>query len=251
MVPLGAALIEFGSGSRRKARLMLRACRGLAVYVPVDISAEMLAQEAAALRADCPGLAVRPVAADFTQAFALPREAAAASVRVGFFPGSTIGNFEPPAATAFLHHAARVLGPGARLIVGVDLVKDEAVLNAAYNDAAGVTAQFNLNVLKRMNRELGGNVRLDGFAHRAFFNRERSRVEMHLMSLRRQRVAVAGRSFDFEAGETIHTESSYKYTIASFGALARGAGWSPLSAWTDADGWFSVQAFALPAQHPR
>ena len=250
IVPPGAALIEFGSGSSRKARLLLRACRGLAAYVPVDISPEMLAQEAAALRADFPRLTVRPVAADFTRPFALPREAAAAPVRVGFFPGSTIGNFEPAEAAAFLRHAAAVLGAGARLIVGVDLVKDEAVLNAAYNDAVGVTAQFNLNLLKRMNRELAANFHLDAFAHRAFFNRGQSRIEMHLQSLKRQRVTVAGEHFDFRADETIHTESSYKYSIASFGALARGSGWSPLSAWTDADGCFSVQSFALMPARP-
>ena len=143
-------------------------------------------------------------------------------MRVGFFPGSTVGNFEPHETAAFLRNAGRILGPGGTLIIGVDLIKPAEVLNAAYNDKAGVTAEFNLNLLTRINRELGGTFNLDSFEHHAFFNRERNRIEMHLASLKRQKVKVAGECFDFRAGETIHTESSYKYSVESLGALARG-----------------------------
>ena len=244
-VPQGAALVEFGSGSSKKARILLRALPPLAAYVPVDICGEMVEQEALELRPDFPGLKVLPVTADITHTFALPQPAQAAPVRVGFFPGSTIGNFEPHEAAAFLRNAARILGVGARLIVGVDLVKPVEVLNAAYNDAAGVTARFNLNLLVRINRELGGTFKLDTFEHHAFYNRERHRIEMHLASLKRQKVKVSGATIDFRAGETIHTENSYKYSVESLGALARGAGWEPAAVWTDERGYFSIQAFTL------
>jgi dimethylhistidine N-methyltransferase len=235
------ALIEFGSGSTRKVRILLAAVPTTAAYVPVDISSEMLAQEAAALRRDHPQLRVIPVAADFTRPFPLPR-AVTMLPRTGFFPGSTIGNFEPHEAAAFLRHAGRMLGRGATLIIGVDLIKDADVLNAAYDDAAGVTAKFNLNLLARINRELGADFDLDTFSHQAFYNVERHRIEMHLASRKRQIVKVAGRVIQFRAGETIHTENSYKYTVESFGALARGAGFTPAGLWTDARGYFSVQA---------
>ena len=245
LIPAGAALVEFGSGSSKKARILLRAAPKLAAYVPVDICGEMIEQEAAELRPDFPGLKVLPVTADITQAFELPEPAKAAPVRVGFFPGSTIGNFEPHEAAAFLRNAGRILGAGATLIIGADLIKPVDVLNAAYNDAAGVTAKFNLNLLKRINRELGGTFKLDTFEHHAFYNRERHRIEMHLASLRRQKVKVAGETIEFRAGETIHTENSYKYSIASLGALARGAGWRPAGVWTDERKYFSIQAFRL------
>ncbi|MGD9924047.1 MAG: L-histidine N(alpha)-methyltransferase, partial [Pseudorhodoplanes sp.] len=161
------------------------------------------------------------------------------------------GNFEPHEACTFLRHAGTILGRGAVMVVGVDLIKDEAVLNAAYNDRAGVTARFNLNVLRRINRELGGNFKLAGFEHHAFYNRERKRVEMHLASRLRQKVTIAGSTFEFRAGETIHTENSYKYTPESFAALARGAGWSLLDNWTDAKGNFAVCALVLPALSDR
>ena len=250
LIPPGAALVEFGSGSSKKARILLRALRPLAAYVPVDICGEMIEQEAAELRPDFPSLKVLPVTADITQDFALPAEAKAAAVRVGFFPGSTIGNFEPHEAAAFLRNAAQILGAGAMLIVGADLIKEAEVLNAAYNDAAGVTAKFNLNLLTRINRELRGNFKLDTFEHHAFYNRERNRIEMHLASLKRQKVKVAGETVDFRAGETIHTENSYKYSVESLGALARGAGWQPLSVWTDEKKFFSIQAFALAESAP-
>jgi dimethylhistidine N-methyltransferase len=240
-IPADAAMIEFGSGSTRKARMLLNAAPSIAAYVPVDISSEMLQQEAAELRRDYPRLTVLPVEADFTKPFQLPR-GITMRPRVGFFPGSTIGNFEPHAAAAFLRHAATMLGKNSTLIIGFDLVKDVSVLNAAYNDAAHVTARFNLNLLTRINRELGGNFDQGAFCHQAFYNAERHRIEMHLASRKRQKVRVAGRSFEFRAGETIHTENSYKYTLESFGAMARGSGWTPAAAWTDPNGYFSVQA---------
>jgi L-histidine Nalpha-methyltransferase len=243
-VPLSAALVEFGAGSSRKARLLIEAAPQLAAYVPVDISAEFLAQEAAGVRRDIPWIAVLPVAADFTRDFDLPAQIRNRP-RVGFFPGSTIGNFEPEDATEFLRQAGRILGGGATMIVGVDLIKDEAVLNAAYDDAAGVTAKFNLNVLTRMNRELGGNFDLASFRHRAFYNAANHRIEMHLESLQAQSVTVAGRAFEFRKGETIHTENSYKYTVQSFRALAEAAGWRPVKTWTDERGYFSVHALKL------
>jgi dimethylhistidine N-methyltransferase len=210
----------------------------------VDIAGEFLNAEAAALRKHYPNLAILPVVADFMKPFALPEEVADLP-KVGFFPGSTIGNFEPHEAAAFLRHAGTILGVGAVMIVGVDLIKDEAVLNAAYNDTTGVTARFNLNVLRRINRELGGTFKLDGFEHHAFYNRERNRIEMHLASRGRQKVTVAGSAFEFRAGETIHTENSYKYSPQSFAALARGSGWAMLGRWTDANCNFSVCALGL------
>jgi len=236
-----SALIEFGSGSFRKARILLDAAPTIAAYVPVDISSEMLAEEAAELRRDYSRLAVLPVAADFTQPFRLP-PAVASLPHVGFFPGSTIGNFEPHDASAFLRHAGRMLGADSILIIGIDLVKDAKILNAAYEDAADVTAKFNLNLLTRINRELEGTFDLENFSHQAFYNTERRRVEMHLVSRKRHSVTVCGRRIEFLASETIHTESSYKYTVESFLALARGSGWTPLAAWSDPQSYFSVQA---------
>jgi len=242
LIPPGAALVEFGSGSSKKARILLSAAPKLAAYVPVDICGEMIEREAAELRVDFPQLKVLPVTADICKPFALPAEAKAAPARVGFFPGSTIGNFEPHEAAEFLRNAANILGKGATLVVGVDLIKPAEVLNAAYNDAEGVTAKFNLNLLVRVNRELGGNFRLDMFEHHAFYNREKHRIEMHLASLKRQKVRVAGETIDFRAGETIHTENSYKYRIESFSALARGSGWNVHAYWTDAEKYFAVYA---------
>ena len=244
LIPPGAALVEFGSGSSTKTRKVLSTAASLAAYVPVDISAQFLQQQALELRREYPKLAVLPVAADFTRPFELP-DAVRIMPRVGFFPGSTIGNFEPHEAAAFLRHAGRILGHGATFIVGVDLIKDTQVLQKAYNDPQGVTAKFNLNLLARINRELGAKFNLECFEHHAFFNRERSRIEMHLASLKRQRIKVCGECIDFRAGETIHTENSYKYSVASFGALARGAGWTPTTVWTDPDNYFSVHTLRL------
>ena len=248
LIPNGAALVEFGSGSSRKARILLKAAASkLAAYVPVDICGEMIEQEAVELRTDFPQLKVLPVTADICNPFELPAVAKAAPALVGFFPGSTIGNFEPHEAAGFLQNAANILGRGSVLIIGFDLIKSADVLNAAYNDAEGVTAQFNLNLLTRINRELGGTFRLDTFEHHAFYNRERHRVEMHLASLKRQKVKVAGDTIDFRAGETIHTENSYKYSVESLSALARGVGWLPEGAWTDSRKYFAMQTFILGA----
>lgn len=243
LVPQGAALLEFGAGASTKVRVLLDVLPMLGAYVPVDVSGEFLEAEAERLRRDIPALRVVPLVADFTQPFGLPASIAALP-RAGFFPGSTIGNLDPPEAERFLRHAGRVLGPGAALIVGVDLVKDAGVLLAAYDDAAGVTAAFNLNVLARLNRELGADFVLDGFGHRACFDPVLSRIEMHLVSRWRQVVHVAGRTIAFAAGETIHTENSYKYGIEGFRALARRAGWRPAQVWTDAGRLFSVHALS-------
>jgi dimethylhistidine N-methyltransferase len=242
-VPPNAAMIEFGAGASTKARVMLQAAPQIAAYVPVDISGDYLAQEAERLRADFPQLEVWPVAADFTRDFPLP-DAVRARPKIGFYPGSTIGNFEPREARHFLSHAATLLGSDARMIVGVDLVKDPRVLNAAYNDAAQVTAAFNLNLLARINRELSANFDLQAFRHQAHYNHDLRRIEMHLVSRRRQTVEVAGVPVSFQAGESIHTENSYKYTVIGFGALARSAGWETSAVWTDPDGYFSVHMLA-------
>ncbi len=235
----GATLIEFGSGSSVKVRIILDALHRPAAYVPVDISREHLIASASALAADYPGLPVLPVCADYTAEFALP-EVAQAGTRLGFFPGSTIGNFVPHEAAAFLARAAAVLGPGAHFLIGVDLRKDPRILEAAYDDAAGVTAAFNLNLLDRINRELGGDVDPARFEHRARYDAERGVVRMFLISRAAQTVTIPGHRFRFQAGEAIHTEDSHKYTIDGFRALARTAGWEPAASWTDGDGLFSV-----------
>src|SRR6476661_4758820 len=240
IIPKGAALVEFGAGATTKVRLLLRRC-DFGAYVPVDISGDFLKAQADALRRDFPDLDVYPVAADFTAPFALP-DPIAAMPKVGFFPGSTLGNFEPHEACAFLHSAREILGRGARMVIGVDLEKDERVLYDAYNDSAGVTARFNLNVLHRINRELGGDFDVGAFIHRAIYNRDRHRIEMHLISRKAQSVRVQGRGFSFRAGESIHTENSYKYSLERFTALAQGSGWTPRECWTDSAGMFSVHA---------
>jgi len=198
-------------------------------------------QDAAQLPRDFPHLAIYPVATDFTQLAELPAEIASLP-RAGFFPGSTIGNFEPHEACHFLRSARDILGPEAQMIVGADLEKDERVLYDAYNDAAGVTARFNLNLLVRINRELGGNFDISAFTHRAIYNRERYRIEMHLISKKPQTVRMLGTNFSFRLGESIHTENSYKYSIDRFAALARSTGWKVRESWTDRAKMFSVHA---------
>lgn len=239
LVPQDGALVEFGSGSSAKVRLLLARMPKLAAYVPVDISGEFLGEEAQRLRSEHPRLRVVPVAADFTRPFALPTEVAGLRP-AGFFPGSTIGNFDPEDAKALLRNAASVLGAGAPLIIGVDLVKDEDVLNRAYDDAQGVTAAFNLNLLARANRELRADFDLDAFAHHAFYDPEKHRIEMHLVSRKAQQVHVAGETIAFAEGETIHTENSYKYTLDSFRKLAAESGWRSVDGWTDSERLFSV-----------
>lgn len=239
LFPPGCALIEFGAGSSKKARILLGATATIEAYVPVDISGEFLEQDAVQLRRDFPHLKVHPLVADFTKSFVIPHPVMALP-RVGFFPGSTIGNFEPHEAAQFLRHAGAMLGPGGVLIIGIDLVKDPQILKPAYNDAEGVTAKFNLNLLARINRELGGEFDLASFEHHACYNREQARIEMYLASTKRQKIRVNGKAITFRAGETIHTENSYKYTLESFNAMAQGSGFAPLQAWTD--GMFAVLA---------
>lgn len=242
-LPARANLVELGSGSTAKVRRLIAHRPDLTAYVPVDVSESFLLSEAEMFRGDFPHLCIHPVVADFTHPFDLPPDLPGGAI-AGFFPGSTIGNFEPVEAARLLAHLGRVLGPHATLIVGVDLVKDRAVLEAAYNDAAGVTACFNRNLLTRINRELGGDVDPAAFAHRAFFDAKASRIEMHLVSRETQIITVAGHRFAFTAGETIHTENSYKYTIDGFRALAATAGWSAGAVWTDPGRLFSVHALA-------
>ena len=240
-----AEIVEFGAGSLRKVRLLLDAMERPSRYLPIDISGEHLARSAAGLQRDYAGLDVQPVVADYTQRLSLPASVPGAGRRVGFFPGSTIGNFTPGEALHFLQGAAQVLRGGA-LLLGADLVKDPAVLHAAYNDAQGVTAAFNLNLLARANRELGTRFVLEDYAHSAFYNAPQRRIEMHLMSRRRQQVALGGRSFELDEGETLHTENSYKFTIDGLRALAVQAGFRPGPVWTDADQLFSVHWLNAP-----
>lgn len=242
----GAEIVEFGAGASVKVRLLLDALRKPRRFVPVDISGEHLEQAAAQLRADYPGLAVEPLAADFTQALALPP---ALGRRVGFYPGGSIGNFEPEAAVTLLRRFGGWLEGGA-LLIGVDLVKDPAVLHAAYSDAAGVTAAFNLNLWARANRELGADFDLAAWAHSAFYQPQHRRIEMHLMSRRRQSVHIGAERFDFEQGDSVHTEYSYKYTVPGFQALARRAGFTPAQVWTDAAQRFSLH-WLEPQQETR
>jgi dimethylhistidine N-methyltransferase len=239
-------LIELGSGSSLKTRLLIERLRAPRAYLPVDISGEHLERSAHALARRFPGLRVEPVHADFTLPFALPDTGDPQARRVVYFPGSTIGNFGPSEALGLLRSIARLVGPGGGLLIGFDLDKDESVVVPAYNDATGVTAAFNLNLLTRINRELGGDFACDAFAHRAVYLRDRERVEMHLVSLRRQTVRVGGEAFDFAEGETIFTESSYKYRPEHFARLAARAGFETARRWTDANGYFSVQYLVVP-----
>ncbi len=241
-----AELVEFGAGSLRKVRLLLDALERPQRYVPIDISGEHLAQAAAQLRQDYPTLAVQPVAADYTQPLQLPAAPRGGGLRLGFFPGSTIGNFDPDQALRFLRMAARLLRGGA-LLLGADLVKDPAVLHAAYNDGAGVTAAFNLNLLARANRELGTDFDLNGFAHGAFYNSPQRRIEMHLVSRRVQRVMLDGQAYMFDEGETLHTENSHKFSVDGLRALAAEAGFVPGPVWIDPNRLFSLHWLGVPA----
>ncbi|MFZ4287321.1 L-histidine N(alpha)-methyltransferase [Variovorax sp. HJSM1_2] len=240
-----AELVEFGAGSLRKVRLLLDAMDRPARYLPIDISGEHLLQSVARLQQAYSGLDVFPVVADYTRDLILPHTSVGAGRRVGFFPGSTIGNFSPAQALHFLRLAGRVLRGGA-LLLGADLVKEPALLHAAYNDAQGVTAAFNLNVLARANRELGADFDLSAFAHSAFYNAPEQRIEMHLMSRRSQRIRVCGQTFDFAEGDSLHTENSHKFTIDSLRHLAVAAGFSPGPVWTDANHLFSLHWLQAP-----
>ena len=230
------SLVEIGSGSSRKTRLLLAAMGSLVRYVPVDISADFLRDAAAGLARDFPRLAVQPVVADFTQPFALPsvdRAAGDSAGNLGFFPGSTIGNFTPDAAVDLMTQLGRTLGPRSRLLIGVDTTQDPALLIPAYDDAAGVTAAFNLNLLDRINRELDGNFDRRDFRHQARHDPQHGRIEMHLVSQRAHEVRVRGRTFAFAPGETIHTENCYKYSPSQFLHMAHAAQWRLERSWQD------------------
>ena len=233
------ALLEYGSGAGVKVRLLLDALEAPVAYVPIDISAAQLARVAGDLAAAYPAVAVRPRAADYTAPVHLPPLPLGVR-RLAFFPGSTIGNFHPTEAAAFLHRVRRVVGPQGALVLGVDRRKDARTLHAAYNDPGGVTAAFNLNVLARLNRELGADFDLSRFRHRAFYDPEASRIEMHLESLDAQVVHVAGERITFECGETIWTESSYKYDSPRLHRLVLSAGFSIKRLWTDVGEQFWV-----------
>ena len=234
----GRAVIEFGSGSSAKTPLLLRTVAASA-YVPIDISAEFLDMAAADLARKLPGLPVFPVAADFTRPLKLPA-GVANRPKLGFFPGSTLGNLAPAAAIDLLRAFADTLGEASWLVIGLDLRKDAATLEAAYNDAAGVTAAFNLNLLHRINRELGGTIDVASFAHEAPFNADLGRIEMHLRALRDLRFTVLGTAFAIAANETIHTENSYKWTLDEARLLARAGGWQPIVAWSDSAARFTL-----------
>ncbi len=227
-----AALIEYGSGAGIKVRSLLDAMDAPAFYVPIDISGEQLERVAATLRDDYPNVDIHPLCADYTRPITLPRREQSHR-RVAFFPGSTIGNFEPAAAASFLRGVRATVGPTGALILGVDRRKDRAVVEEAYNDAEGVTAAFNLNLLVRLNRELGANFDLARFRHKAFFNEDASRIEMHLESTEAQIVTVAGVPISFDAGETIWTEASYKYDLPRLERLAHEGGFRIRQLWTD------------------
>ncbi|MFL6698271.1 MAG: L-histidine N(alpha)-methyltransferase [Vitreoscilla sp.] len=230
------SLIEIGSGSSRKTRLLLEAMHSLVRYVPVDISADFLRDAAAGLARDFPRVAIQPVVADFTAPFALPAFDGAtddSAGNLGFFPGSTIGNFTPEAATGLLTQLGRTLGPRSRLLIGVDTTQDPALLIPAYDDAAGVTAEFNLNLLDRINRELDGDFDRRDFRHLARHDPQQGRIEMHLVSQRAHEVHVRGRTFAFAAGETIHTENCYKYSPPQFLHMAHAAHWRCERSWQD------------------
>lgn len=233
-----ASLVELGSGASRKVRLLLEAMHP-ASYLGIDISEDFLRTSTQRLAADYPWLEVHAACADFSRPMSLP-DGFAGEHPLAFFPGSSIGNFDPEEALAFLANLHELLPEGGGLLIGVDLVKDRDVLEAAYNDRAGVTAAFNLNLLERIRRELDSDIEPDTFVHRAFFNQADSRIEMHLVSPRAQDVAIEGERFHFTAGESLHTENSYKYSAEGFRALAGRAGFCALALWTDPQALFSV-----------
>jgi len=234
----GHLLIEPGSGSCTKARILFEGLQPCA-YVPMDISRQHLQLAAEEVAVEYPWLEVHAACTDFTRLMSLPPTSPAGR-RLAFFPGSSIGNFDPDVAVDFLALVAEMVGPGGRLLIGVDLQKDKAVLEAAYNDTQGVTAAFNLNLLKRINRELGADFDLAYWRHRALYNESLGRIEMHLVSCRAQTVSLLGQTFEFAEGETIHTENSYKYSIDGFRTLAARAGFVTDTVWTDDQQLFSL-----------
>ncbi|MEL6363415.1 MAG: L-histidine N(alpha)-methyltransferase [Pseudomonadota bacterium] len=235
-----ASIIEYGSGASEKIALLLDACDAVADYVAIDISREALLAAAGRVAEERPNLAVGAICADFFGEIALPADHLRGSRNAGYFPGSTLGNFEERQAIDFLARARRNLGPGAEFLIGVDLVKDEDILLSAYDDAAGVTADFNTNVLLRMKSELDARIEIGAFRHRAIWNADLERIEMHLEATRATEIVLDDRSFAFAEGETIHTESSHKYTEARLRERAEAGGWSVSEIWKDARGWFAV-----------
>lgn len=234
----GRAVVEFGSGSSTKTPTLLRAVRP-AAYVPIDISGDFLRESAAVLAGDFPGLSVAPVEADFMHPLTLPASVAVLP-KLGFFPGSTIGNLVPRSATDLLRAMRETLGEGAMLLIGMDRIKDVGVLERAYDDAAGVTAAFNLNLLERINRELDADVPIDAFRHRAVWNEMEGRIEMHLEATRDVAFSVDGKDFALAAGETIHTENSHKYGPRGARLLLRAGGWTPIGEWVAEDYPFAL-----------
>lgn len=234
----GHLLVEPGSGSCGKARILFEGLQPCA-YVPMDISGDHLRVAAEAVAAEYPWLEVHAACTDFTRLMTLP-PGSPEGRRLAFFPGSSIGNFDPARAVDFLRLIAGMVGPGGQLLIGVDLKKETQILEAAYNDAQGITAAFNLNLLTRINRELGADFDLSQWRHRAFYNAAEGRIEMHLVSRVAQQVSLAGHTFDFAEGETIHTENSYKYSVAEFRDLAARAGFTTDTVWTDDDKLFSL-----------
>lgn len=239
-----AMIIEPGSGAGEKIRLLLHALERPVAYVPIDIARRHLETSSGALAGDFPGIEVLPVWADFTHPLDIPRPARRARRRAVYFPGSTLGNFEPADAAALLANFAGMAGEGGGALIGVDLAKEAGVIESAYNDAAGVTAAFNLNMLPHLNRRFGADFDPDRFEHLAFYNERESRIEMHLRSRCEQTVRLAGQAVRFRADETIHTESSYKYTDRRFAELAAAGGFRLLETWKDEDSMFSVRYLA-------
>jgi dimethylhistidine N-methyltransferase len=243
----GRAVVEFGSGSSTKTPLLLSAIDP-AAYVPIDISGEFLHDSVRALSQSFPRLLMYPVVGDFTQPLRLP--CLGATPRLGFFPGSTIGNLVAPTAVDLLRAMSATLGMGAHLLIGIDRIKSEEILVPAYDDAQGVTAQFNLNLLERINRELFGTIPVSEFRHLVKWNDTQARIEMHLEASQDVSFQVAGRSFDMTAGETIHTENSIKYGTRDMRVLLGAGGWSPIAEWTDAEELFTlVLAEVAPSRH--
>ncbi|MCC6208569.1 MAG: L-histidine N(alpha)-methyltransferase [Gammaproteobacteria bacterium] len=251
MIGASCVLIELGSGSAVKTPHLLRHLDRDAVYVPIDICAPHLQQSTQQLNRQFPAMRMLPLCADYLQLFSLPIDVHPNLRRVVFFPGSTIGNCTPEEAVRLLRQAAHLTGSNGALLIGVDGKKSPEILNAAYNDTAGHTAAFNLNLLTRMRRELGARLDPDGFSHYAYYNAAPGRMEMHLVSRRRQVIRLRGETFHFEEAATIHTENSYKYTPQEFQHLARKAGWHTKMSWADRDGLFSVQYMSLTAGEPR
>jgi L-histidine N-alpha-methyltransferase len=234
----GQAVVEFGSGASVKIRILLAAAAPSA-YVPIDISGDFLRDAASALAADFPGLPIHPVEANFSRPIPLPAEIEGLP-KLGFFPGSTIGNMIPATGVDLLRAMRRTLGTGAWLFIGFDRVKDPAELLDAYDDGAGVTAEFNLNLLVRINRELGGDIPVEAFRHRAVWNEKLSRIEMHLETIRDVAFEVAGTAFTMAAGETVHTENSHKYGERDARLLLLAGGWTPVEEWTDEEARFAL-----------